>query len=560
METSLYLAAAVAAVAAAVAVLARRLRQSPPIFLVLAGVLIALTPGAPAVAMRPDLVMLLFLPPVLYYAAFAMSWQAFRANLRPIALLAVGAVLFTSGAVAAAAHYGLGLSWPLGFLLGALVSPPDVVAPLAIARRLGAPKRLVDILEGEGLVNDATALVLFTFAVQAVTTGQFSIREAGGVFAADLIGETLWGLLAGWTILGLRRLAKEPRAEVTLSLLTPYVAFWAPHALGGSGVLACVVSGLYVGVAGTRLIPSGTRLQALFFWDFLTYLLEGGLFLLTGLQARIVVERLNGGGWPALVAYGVGLSLLVIVVRYLWVFPATYLPRLLWPGLRRRDPAPPWQYSFALASTGVRGVVSLAAALSVPIMLPSGAPFPGRDLILFLTYSVIVCTLVGQGLALPWLIRRLGLADHGRRERARNLERELQARTEMARAALGVLETTCRAHQLEPELVAPLKARHQARVRHLEGERIGDLDAVRGSRRVQDVEIELIEAQRGRLNDLVGEGAIDDEIRRRIERDLDLEEQQLRNAPHEEALTEKGAAARSRAARRPRVRRARYEA
>ena len=252
MEPILYAAAAVLAITALVNWIARSIDVPSPIVLVVAGVILALVPGLPRIALPPNLVLLVFLPPLIYYAAFGMSWQAFRDNLREISLLAVGCVVFTTVVVAAAAHWLIGLPWPVAFVLGAIVSPPDVVAPLAIARRLGVPSRITAILEGEGLVNDATALVLFKFALTAVLTGVFSLTEATMTFAAIVVSETLWGLVVGWLMLRLRYWANEPRIEVTLSLLTPFLAFWVPHAAGASGVLATVVAGLYVGCQGRR--------------------------------------------------------------------------------------------------------------------------------------------------------------------------------------------------------------------------------------------------------------------------------------------------------------------
>jgi CPA1 family monovalent cation:H+ antiporter len=271
-------------VVAAVAYAARRLGVPPAILLVLVGVVLALVPGLPRVELVPELVLLLVLPPLIYSAGVAMSWREFRFNLRPILLLAVGCVVFTTVAVAAVAYAVLGVPWPVGFVLGAIISPPDVVAPLAIARRLHLPRRLVVILEGEGLANDATALILYRFAVVAVSTGAFSLGPAIGTFAAIFIGEIAYGIALGWLMLRVRRAAHDPRVEITLALVTPYLAFWLPQHLGGSGVLATVAVGLYVSWHGPMLIASATRLQGIFFWDLLTYLIEGMVFVLTGLR------------------------------------------------------------------------------------------------------------------------------------------------------------------------------------------------------------------------------------------------------------------------------------
>src|SRR6516162_8056786 len=260
MEAKFLIFLILLAVLAGTAVLARRVNVAPAILLLLAGTAIAFVPGMPQLTLPPELVLLVVLPPLIYSASVAMSWREFKHNLRPIILLSVGCVIFTAAAVAAATHYLIGLPWNVGFLLGAIVAPPDAVAPLAIARRLGIPRRILVVLEGEGLANDATALVLYRFAVAAIATGAFSLGEAAATFAAIVVGEIAWGIGVGWISLQLRRLAGEPRVEIVMSLITPYVAFWVPQHLGGSGVLATIAAGLYVSWNGPLLISSATRL------------------------------------------------------------------------------------------------------------------------------------------------------------------------------------------------------------------------------------------------------------------------------------------------------------
>ena len=274
VETLLFMLA----VLAGVAVAAQRLKIAPSILLVMAGIGMALIPGLPKIQLAPEIVLLVILPPLIYSAGVSMSWREFRFNLRPITLLAFGCVVFTTCAVAVATHYLLKFDWAIGFLLGAIIAPPDVVAPLAIARRLALPRRLLVVLEGEGLANDATALILYRFAVAAAVAGTFSLPQAAGTFTLIVIGEILFGIAVGWLSLRLRQWAREPRVEITLSLMTPYLAFWVPEHLGGSGVLATVACGLYVSWNGPRLISSATRLQGIFFWDLLVYLVEGLVF------------------------------------------------------------------------------------------------------------------------------------------------------------------------------------------------------------------------------------------------------------------------------------------
>jgi monovalent cation/hydrogen antiporter len=523
VEPILYAAAAVLAITALVNWIARSIDVPSPVVLVVAGVILALVPGLPRIALPPTLVLLVFLPPLIYYAAFGMSWQAFRDNLSEISMLAVGCVVFTTIVVAAAAHWLIGLPWAVAFVLGAIVSPPDVVAPLAIARRLGVPSRIIAILEGEGLVNDATALVLFKFALTAVLTGVFSLAEATITFAAIVVSETVWGFIVGWLMLRLRYWANEPRIEVTLSLLTPFLAFWIPHAAGGSGVLATVIAGFYVGTKGVELIRSKTRLQAIFFWDFVTYVVEGAIFLLTGLQARVVLEGLDAITLGQLFLYAVAISFVAIAVRFVWVFPATYVQRWLSPTLRARDPL--WQHPFIISFTGIRGVVSLAAALSIPVMIGGDQPFPHRHLILFLTFSVIVVTLVVQGPVLPWLVRKLGLTDSGSKEQLLQQQQEADARLEAARAAFVRLPELSEEIKLPAEQIRQVRELHRDRVSQLEHRRDLCGEGSEVAARVDRIELALIQTEREYVNGLLRSARISDEIRRRIERELDLREE-----------------------------------
>jgi monovalent cation/hydrogen antiporter len=528
MPEGLYTTAALLGIVAAVMWIAERVRLPMPILLVVAGIALALLPWVPRIELDADFVMLALLPPLIYFAAFSMSWQAFRANLRPILLLAIGCVIFTTVAVAAAAHWLIGLPLGIAFMLGAIVSPPDVVAPLAIAERLGMPRRITAVLEGEGLVNDATALILFKFALIAILTGQLSLVTAARDFVLVLAGETVWGAIVGYCLLRLRHYAREPRIEVMLSLMTPFLAFWPPHALGGSGVLATVVAGLYTGWAGVALIRSNTRLQALFFWDIVNTVITGMIFLLTGLQARTVAAGLDHAVLRQLLLDGIFISAVVIAVRFLWVFPATYLPRWLIPSIARRDPSPSWRFPFIIAFTGVRGVVSLAAALSIPVALAANVAFPGRDRVLVITFTVIVVTLVAQGLTLPFVVRRLGLDRLGGEERKERKLREANARLETARAGLDRLAGVVAEHRIADELLQPWRSRQEQRIAQLANARDPDGEGLAQARSLNRVELALIRAERERLNALLREDQISDEIRRRIERDLDLDEERLR--------------------------------
>jgi monovalent cation/hydrogen antiporter len=521
MEATIQTLLLLLAVMVIVAVVARRANTAPSILLVIAGIGLALIPGLPRITLAPELVLLGILPPLIYSAGVAMSWREFRFNLRPIALLALGCVAFTACAVAAMAHWVLGMPVAVGFVLGAIVAPPDIVAPLAIVRQLGIPRRIVVVLNGEGVANDATALIIYRFAVAAVGTGLFSFGAAAGTFVLIVIGEIAYGIAVGWLSLRLRRWAQDPRVEITLSLMTPYAAFLVPAHLGGSGVLATVATGLFVSWNGPLLIPSATRLQGIFFWDLLVYLLESLIFLVTGLQLRTLLDR------PDIVPLfqpilGVLLTVIVIIAaRFVWVYPSVYLPRWLSEKVARCDPLPPWQTVFFIAFVGVRGVVSLAAALAIPLIVSSGAPFPYRDLILFITFGVIVVTLVGQGLFLPSVVRWLDLGRHAAEEHAREQKAEFAARAEALKVAQKRLEERAAKEQIPSEVLAILRARHDYRTGRLPEAAPTDFDAAWAAANVRS---DLISVEREFIYRLLQEGRITDEARRRMERELDLEE------------------------------------
>lgn len=513
----------VLSVLAASATVARRLDLTPAIVFLLVGIGLALVPGFPPIQMEPEGVLLLVLPPLIYSAGVSMSWREFKWNLRPIALLAIGCVIFTTCAVAIAVHFALDLPWSIGFLLGAIVSPPDVVAPLAIARRLHLPHRILVVLEGEGLANDATALILYRFALLAVSTGTFSLPSATVAFGMILVGEVLFGLLVGWLSLRLRQLAHDPRVEITLSLLTPYLAFWVPEHAGGSGVLATVVAGLYVSWNGPLLISAATRLQGIFFWDFAIWLIEGVLFLIVGFHTRLLMETsktLQIG--TVLSAIAITTSI-VILARFIWVFPGAYLPHLLSSRIRKREEIPHWRGITIIGFTGIRGVVSLAVALALPMTLANGDPFPYRDLILLVSFGVIFITVVGIGSTLPFVARTLGVAEYGHFEAKHEREKEIAARRELVTASRKELSRIIKERELPESLARFLELRHEMRVRALpdappkEGE---FTPATRGAIMVR----EIIAIERKQLHKLLREGKITDETRRRIERDLDLEE------------------------------------
>jgi CPA1 family monovalent cation:H+ antiporter len=425
------------------------------------------------------------------------------------------------------------LPWNVGFLLGAIVAPPDVVAPLAIARKLGLPRRILVVLEGEGLANDATALILYRFAVVAISTGVFSLPKATGTFTAIVAAEMLFGAAVGWISLRARHHARDSQIEITLSLITPYIAYWLPEHFGGSGVIATVACGLYMSWNGPLLISSATRLQGIFFWDLVIYLIEGMLFLLTGFQMRLLYEKSKAFPLDDILSATALVAAIIIVARFAWVYPAIYLPRMLSKRLRARDPSPPWQWTFVIAFTGVRGAVSLAAALALPFTLPNGEDFPYHDLILFVAFGVIFITLVGLGLGLPAVVRWLGVADAGRSEKIAEHESEIAARREALGVALKSLDAITDDRELSDEVVKLLRARHETRANQLPDSLNPDEQDV--SAAGIDLTRELISAERKFIHILLRDGKITDEIRRRIERDLDLEEASLANREYRKA-------------------------
>jgi CPA1 family monovalent cation:H+ antiporter len=364
-------------------------------------------------------------------------------------------------------------------------------------------------------------LILYRFAVAAVATGLFSLGQAAGTFVLIVVGEIAYGIAIGWLSLRLRRWARDPRVEITLSLMTPYVAFLVPAHLGGSGVLATIATGLYVSWNGPLLIPAATRLQGIFFWDLLVYLLEGIIFLVTGLQIRTLLDRSDI--FPLQVSIAAVLLTLAVIIaaRFIWVYPGAYLPRWLSTKVARRDPLPPWQWLFFLAFVGVRGVVSLAAALAIPLTTSSGAPFPDRDLILFITFGIIVVTLVGQGLLLPIVTGWLDLGRHAADERDREQKAELAARSDALKLAQSRLEELAANNKIGPEVLAILSARHDYRSGRLPNPESTRFDTAAAAANARS---DLIALEREYIYQLLRDGRITDEARRRIERELDLEE------------------------------------
>ena len=510
---------------AALAVLAGVLRVPYPITLVLGGTVIGFLPGVPSVELDPDIVLLIFLPPLLYGAAFFTSVRELRQNARAIATLAIPLVFVTMAAVAVAAHEVIGLGWSESFVLGAIVSPTDAVAPTEIMRRVGAPRRLLAIVEGENLTNDWTALVLYRFAVAAVVSGSFSLWKAGLEFIASGVGGLIVGLAAGMLIRQVRARIDDPPTEITISILSGYVGYLPAEELGVSGVVAAVATGLYMAWHTPQLTTPVMRLQGVAVWEILTFLLNAVLFLLVGLQLPGILDDLSGRSTGELVLWGALVSTVVILVRLAWVFTLPYVARLIDRRASQRGGRLGAPERFVVGWAGMRGSVSLAAALAIPLETDAGAAFPGRDLIIFLAFAVILVTLVGQGLTLGPLIDRLGLDDDGEESHEDTL-----ARRRVAEAALERLEELGEPDWISPESVGRARQLFDYRQRRFGALEDGDgdnfEDRANAWRRLM---YDLFDAQREALLDLRNNGAISDEIRRRVERDLDLEESRLEN-------------------------------
>ncbi|MFL5675704.1 MAG: Na+/H+ antiporter [Chloroflexota bacterium] len=500
-------------VAVALAYLAQRIGVAYPILLVVGGLVLGVMPGVPSIILDPNVIFLLLLPPILFGAGFSTPIRDFKANLRPIALLAVGLVLFTTvvvGLVAIALIPGINVG--AAFVLGAIVAPPDAVAATAIFRRLGVPRRVVTILEGESLVNDATAITAYKFAIPLAFGGAFSVANAGLSFVWAGVGGVAIGIVVGLILTEFWRRTTDPTLEIMISLLAPFAAYLPAEAVGASGVLAAVAAGIVAGQRAARVLSPDGRLMGRGVWDIVIFAINSFAFMLIGLQLPSI---LGGLTLPAstLLTYAAVISLTVIVARFAWVFPATYLPRMLSRKLRERDPSPPPQAVAVISWAGMRGAVSLAAALALVL------DFPDRDLVIFLTFCVILATLVGQGLSLPWLVRRLGvLAATGPDTE------DAHARLVAVEAALRRLDSLEAEYPGHRELVDQLRSRFEHEASHVGPTADGPLDESE-QELLDHMEIRtaVLDAERDAVIALRDDGVIGDEALHRIERDLDLE-------------------------------------
>lgn len=504
-----------------------------PIVLVISGVLISLIPGLPIVELSPEVVFLLFLPPILYAAAWNTSWHEFKLAIRPISLASIGLVFFTTALVAVAAHLIIpGLSWPFAFLIGAIVSPPDAVAATSVTKGLGLSPRLIAILEGESLVNDASGLIAYKYALAAITLGNFVLWEAGLNFIVVACAGIALGLTLAYLILQIhKRWVCDPVIEVTLTVLTPFAAYLLAEHFHFSGVLAVVSAGLYISYRSGEALGHQSRIMAYSVWEVIIYILNSLIFILIGLQLRSVLKGISHYSIPELLIYGIVISLTVIIVRFIWVYPSAMVPRWLSKRIREREPFDA-RNMVVFGWAGMRGVVSMAAALALPLTLPNGTIFPHRDLIIFLTFCVILSTLVLLGLTLPWLIRKLKIEPHS------IVLEEYTVRTQIVSTAISHIEENLA--MTSEELLQNIKSKYEVKYNRLQKTELPANYFGKGKQLPQSVfneftrmQIDLIKVERSAIEGLHRNGLASEEILRKVERELDLEETRLQMEMYE---------------------------
>jgi monovalent cation/hydrogen antiporter len=528
LKDSLLLIVSLLFLVSMLAMLSDKLRISYPIFLVIAGLGISLVPGIPQIQLDPNIVFIIFLPPLLYSAAWYTSWHDFWRMRRPIGLLGFGLVLCTALAIAWFSHWLIpNFSLPLGFLLGGIISPPDAVAATSVLQNLRVPKRAVTILEGESLVNDAASLIVFRFALAAIFTGQFVLWKAGVDFLLVIFMGILIGLAIAHIAYAIHRwLPTSSSVDTAITLLSPYLMYIAAEHFHYSGVLAVVSGGLFLSYRSHDIFSYESRLQSQPVWSVLIFLLNGVVFILIGLQLPGIIRGLGEYSLQAAIRYGLAISAVTVVVRLLWVYPGAYLPRLLSKKIRQREPVPGWRPVFLIGWSGMRGVVSLASALAIPMFLSSGKNFPHRNMILFITFCVILCTLVIQGLTLPLIIRWLKIeADEN------DDEKRLAIRLRLANIVLDYITTHYPDESGNIEVFGRLKARYQRMVsitdKQLKKE-AGDGAPPSYLPRYRKLLLELVGIQRQELSKMRRDNDFSDELLRNKETELDLEEARFR--------------------------------
>ncbi len=517
------------AVLAALSSVTNKLKIPYPVLLVIAGLIIGFIPGIPDINVPPDLIFLIFLPPLLYDAAGNVSWHEFKKYRRPISTLAIWLVFFTTTAVAVVAHYCIpGFSWPLAFVLGAIVSPPDAVAATSATKGLGLPKRVLAILEGESLVNDASALVAYRYAVAAVLSGTFVLWQASFQFLLVAGGGIAVGLAIGYVFSRIHNyLLDNATIETTLTILKPFVSYLLAEHLGFSGVLAVVSTGLFISWRSHEIYSFQTRIQINGFWNILIFLLNGFVFIIIGSQLPIILKGLGNDSLPSLFGYGLLISFVAIAARIAWIFPLSYFSSLFRKLKNKNGEVinPSKNELFIISWAGMRGVVSLATGLGLPLTLTNGEAFPQRNVILLFTFIVIFVTLVLQGLTLPFLVRKLKVQE----SEAETWDEEKRLRLAMARSSIFFIESELSLN-LPDQVLNDLKEMFEHQINYLNGVvRLGDkpkkgedLEATTIFRQYLASESQILDHQRNTIIRWHKEGTFSEEAIRNIEQELDI--------------------------------------
>lgn len=512
------------------AMLSARLKIAYPILLVIGGLLISLIPGTPHISLQPDLVFLIFLPPLLYAAAWNTSWNDFWKMKRPISLLAFGLVIFTSTIVAVMAHAIIpNFPLALGFLLGGIISPPDAIAATSVLQGLKVPKRVTTILEGESLVNDASSLIVFRFALVAILTGQFHFWDAAKSFGLVVFMGIVIGLIIANIVYAIHRfLPTTPAVDAAITLITPYIMYITAEHFHFSGVLSVVSGGLFLTFRSQEIFSYESRLQIVGLWEILVFLLNGFVFILIGLQLPDIINALGNYSVGEAILYAVIISVAAILIRLIWIFPGAYIPRWLFKSVRNSEPKPGWRSVLLVGWSGMRGVVSLASALAVPLTLTNGDAFPHRNLILFITFIVILFTLVLQGLSLSPLIRFLKIETN---EKESQQVQALALRVQLAEAVLAYIDTNYHDEAENNETYKRVRDRYERMIeitkKRLEKEEAEE-EGLSFLPRYRQMLVELVEVRRRELNRFRHANEYDEELIREREWELDLEEARLR--------------------------------
>jgi CPA1 family monovalent cation:H+ antiporter len=520
------------------AVLADKIRVSYPIVLVLAGLLISFIPGVPVIRLDPTIVFLVFLPPLLYAAAWGTSWNDFWKAKRPISLLAFGLVIATSTVVAFFTSWLIpGFTLALGFLLGGIISPPDAVAATSVLKNLKIPRRVNTLLEGESLVNDASSLIIYRFAIAAIISGQFSLVNAGIQFFLVAFMGVIIGLAVAHIVYGIHRfLPTTPSVDTAITLISPYIAYLLAEEFHFSGILAVVSAGLFLSFRATDIFSYETRLQSIGVWSTLVFILNGVVCVLIGMQLPEIIKNLDGFSLQQAIGYGLLISLVIIVLRILWVYPGAYIPRMLFKSIRATEVRPPGRAVFILGWSGMRGVVSLAAALAIPLTMQDGTAFPYRNLILFITYCVILVTLVIQGFSLPWVIRWLGVRGEENGE-----EEEKQLRMALAMKSIEEIESNYAQEDATQNALHHIKTKYEHRIDQIH-QRMLTVDATTHSTEVffeyNKLQLQMVHFERNQLKSMRRAKKYSEEVLRKLEYELDLEEAVIRHQNQTKKATE----------------------